>query len=293
VEAALDAAQPAAQANGVELERRLSPAPLRVFGDPARLQQVVSNLVSNAIKFTPAGGKVEVRLDAAGQQARLQVRDTGAGIDPEFLPHVFEGFRQADTSSTRANRGLGLGLALVRNLVELHRGVVEAESEGEGKGSTFTVRLPLTEGEDREAFVRTEQERLEPATLEGLRVLVVDDDRDTREVLRVLLEQWGAEVTAVASADEALAVISALDPHVLLSDIAMPGQDGYALIRQVRAREEPGSRSLPAAALTAYASREDRARALGAGYHDHIAKPVEPKRLVAVVARLAGRAVSA
>jgi PAS domain S-box-containing protein len=293
LQVAVEAAQPAAEQKGIvfatALERPLPP----VSGDPDRLQQVVSNLLSNAIKFTPAGGRIDVRLDRAGTQARVDVSDTGLGIRPDFLPYIFEQFRQADTTSTRENRGLGLGLAIARHLVQLHGGTIEAESAGEGQGATFTVTLPLMEGVVAallpEDAGHSSSASLQRDGLAGLSILVVDDAEDAREALSVLLGQYGARVTAVGSVDEALSVLERDRPDILLSDIAMPDQDGYTLIRKVRALDAARGGTIPAAALTAYATPEDRVRALSAGYHDHLPKPVDPVILVETVAHLARR----
>jgi signal transduction histidine kinase/ActR/RegA family two-component response regulator len=293
LQVAVEAAQPAADQKGIvtttALQRPLPP----VSGDPVRLQQVVSNLLSNAIKFTPSGGRIEVRLDRAGALARIQVSDTGLGIRPDFLPYIFEQFRQADNTSTRENRGLGLGLAIARHLVQMHGGTIEAESAGEGQGASFMVTLPLMEGTVA-ALLLEEADKAAAASvrrdgLAGLKVLVVDDAEDAREALSVLLGQYGARVTAVGSAEEALTVLERDRPHVLLSDIAMPDQDGYTLIRKVRALDPARGGTVPAAALTAYATPEDRQKALHAGYHDHLPKPVDPAVLVETVASLARR----
>jgi CheY-like chemotaxis protein len=252
---------------------------------------VVWNLLSNAIKFTPRGGNVWLRLGHDDGSAEIEVRDDGLGIKPEFLPHVFERFRQSDSSSTRPHGGLGLGLAIARHLVELHGGTVEVHSEGEGKGATFRVRLPLAVGAGP-AEVRA----LGPAApvsaaprLSGVSVLVVEDEADTRELVRTVLGQLGADVRLAGSAREALRAIDDQPPDVLLSDIEMPEIDGYALMRTVRERSPDRGGLVPAAALTAYARSEDRLRALRAGYQVHLAKPVEPAELAAVVASLAGR----
>jgi signal transduction histidine kinase/ActR/RegA family two-component response regulator len=294
LQVAVEAAQPAAEQKGLVLAAALERPLFPVSGDPGRLQQVVSNLLSNAIKFTPSGGRIEVRLDRVGPQARIRVSDTGMGIRSDFLPYIFEQFRQADTTSTRENRGLGLGLAIARHLVQLHGGTIEAESAGEGEGAAFMVTLPLMEGvvaallaeESGPAGVTAPMER---DSLAGVKVLVVDDAEDAREALSVLLGQYGARVTAVGSADAALSVLEHERPHVLLSDIAMPDQDGYTLIRKVRARDAAHGGTVPAAALTAYATPEDRLKALHAGYHDHLPKPVDPAVLVETVASLARR----
>ena len=296
VEAAAAVVRPAAEAKGVALNVSLGGEALTVNGDPARLQQVVWNLLSNAVKFTPAGGRVEARVRRAGSQMEVAVSDTGQGIEAEFLPHVFERFRQAEMGTTRRHAGLGLGLAIVRHLVELHGGTVKAESEGEGKGSTFIVRLPVravraaeetTARAERPARPEASDAASATHTLEGVKVLIVDDEPDARRLLTELLSQRGAEVSAAASAAEALETLQAWRPDVLLCDIGMPDGDGYELIRRVRELPlERGGRT-PAAALTAYAGPADRARALASGFQTHVAKPVEPAELAAVVAGLA------
>ena len=294
VEAALDAIRGAAEAKQVRLEAQFEFSEGQVRGDPVRLQQVVWNLLSNAVKFSAQGGHVVVRLAGVDEQVVIAVRDEGEGIALEFLPHVFERFWQADATRTRAHGGLGLGLAIVRELVHLHGGSVEAASEGKGRGTTLTVRLPLVcEGSDAEGIFPPRPalsgERFHPTpTLKGVQVLVVDDDPDARESIAVALEQSGACVHAVGSAAEAVESLERNPPDVLLSDIAMPGMDGYALLRQARARLR-GLRVV-AAALTAYAGEEDRRRALAAGFLTHLAKPVEPAELVATVAKLASGA---
>jgi len=266
-------------------------------GDPARLQQVVWNLLSNAIKFTPKGGRVQVRLERVNSHIEIAVSDTGAGIRGEFLPYAFERFRQADQKTTRHHGGLGLGLAIVRHLVELHGGTVEADSPGEGQGATFVVKLPAVPVYQKETLAG----RVQPATgdalpaydsperLDGLKVLVVDDEFDTRELLKVSIGQCGAEVVTAGSAGEALATLEEVRPDLLISDIGMPGEDGYELIRKVRALPAGRGGKIPAIALTAYARTEDRLRALRAGYQMHICKPVELAELVAVMASLIGR----
>jgi signal transduction histidine kinase/ActR/RegA family two-component response regulator len=294
-EAAVDALRHAAEARGVRLQMVLDSGAGPVFGDPDRLQQVVWNLLSNAIKFTPRGGRVFVQLWKPNSHVELVVRDTGLGIKPEFLPHVFERFRQADSSSTRAHGGLGLGLAIVRHLVELHGGTVEAISDGEGKGATFSVKLPL-------GPVRVEEEDVEPSAapasgrtareaddLAGVRVLVVEDDQESRELLESMLGRLGAEVEAAASADEAMDSLQRRTPDVLISDIEMPGENGYSLIRRIRSLPRERGGAVPAAALTAYARTEDRVAALTAGFQLHLSKPVASAELAAVVASLARR----
>ncbi|WPB79976.1 ATP-binding protein [Archangium violaceum] len=294
LEAALEAVRPAAEARGVRLELRISPdvGPLPV--DAERLQQMVWNLLTNAIKFTPAGGQVVVRLERGEREARLEVEDTGQGIAPDFLPHVFERFRQADSSTTRAHGGLGLGLAIVRHLVEMHGGSVSAHSEGPGRGATFCIRLPLTPPRAPEPpparLARPEQHPQLPAaetpSLEGLRILVVEDEPDTQALLSEVLEGSHAQVLRAASTREALALLGSVRPDVLVSDIGMAGgEDGYCLIRRIRAGEHDGQH-LPAVALTAFARAEDRRRALAAGFDMHVAKPLNTSTLLAVVASL-------
>jgi PAS domain S-box-containing protein len=296
VEAAIDTVRPAAAAREIEIAAVLEPRAGPVAGDPGRLQQVTWNLLTNAIKFTPAGGRVEVRLAHRDDHVELTVKDTGSGITSEFLPHVFERFRQADSSTTRAHGGLGLGLAIVRHLVEAHGGTVSADSAGSGKGSSFTVSLPLFHVRARAREADAPRPLPRPATLvpmtaslDDLRILIVDDDVDTLEVVKQLLEQAGASVTVAATADEALAALRESPPDVLVSDIGMPGQDGYELIRRVRRLAPEQGGRVPAAALTAFAQSDHRQQALAAGYQLYLAKPIEPTELTAAVARLAGR----
>ncbi|MBW4496028.1 MAG: response regulator [Oscillatoria princeps RMCB-10] len=294
IEAAIDSLRPAAEAKNIRLNAALDRTIRPVLGDRERLQQVIWNLLSNAIKFTPKGGRVAVTLHSADSCAEIEVSDTGAGISPDFLPYVFERFRQADSTSTRSYGGLGLGLALVRHLVELHGGIVRADSAGAGQGAAFTVRLPLAEwGAGRPASGVGEKQPapppMPPSPLAGLRVLVVEDDADTSELIATVLEGHDAKVTAVSSVREALAEIERSRPDVLVSDIGMPGEDGYSLIRKLRAMEAKQGWRIPAAALTAYAKAEDRTRALSAGFQMHITKPVEPAQLAAAVATLAER----
>jgi CheY-like chemotaxis protein/anti-sigma regulatory factor (Ser/Thr protein kinase) len=259
-----------------------------VTGDPQRLQQVVWNLLSNAVKFTPRGGRVRVAMNRSGAHVRIAVTDTGEGIDPAFLPHVFEQFRQADSSSTRRHGGLGLGLAIVRELVTQHGGTVHAESGGTGQGSMFTVELPLAAsaapaaGTEPPAVATTAPDTVTRTALQGLQVLVVDDDPDSNEVVSTLLSGCGAEVRTATSAPQALEVLGQWRPDVLVSDIAMPGTDGFALIAAVRERGGAFGQ-VPVIALTAYAGSEDRARALSAGFREHVAKPVNVTQLVRAV----------
>ena len=293
VEGALEAVAPAATAKGVHLEP-FAPAQATVLlGDPDRLQQVLWNLLSNAVKFTPSGGRVRVAVDAVGTSVRVRVMDTGKGIGPDFLPHVFERFRQASAGTTRHHGGIGLGLAIVRHLVELHGGTVAVESDGEGQGSTFAVELPL----DRSAATPTAageaavDDARDPSAhvLAGVRVLLVDDEPDARELLAVVLERFGASVTVVASARDALAALDRALPDVIVSDIAMPDEDGRALLRAVRARPAASGGRVPALALSAYARGEDRAEALAAGFEEHLSKPVKIEVLVRALAALVDR----
>jgi signal transduction histidine kinase len=288
VEAALDAVTPGALAKSVALERRIDPATGPAWADAHRLQQVVWNLLSNAIKFTDAGGRVTVTVDREDPHVVVRVADTGQGIAPEFLPFIFDRFRQADSTTTRAHGGLGLGLAIVHHLVSLHRGTVTAGSDGPNRGATFTVRIPLAPlrpSVQATAGAATGVDRLPP--LAGIRVLVVDDDADARALVTAVLAQSGAEVVTASSTQEALDSLARARPHVLVSDLSMPGDDGYALLERVRALGLDRDGRVPAVALTAFARAEDRARALAAGYAVHVPKPVEPAELVEVVARLA------
>jgi signal transduction histidine kinase/CheY-like chemotaxis protein len=292
VEAAVDANRANAEARGVRLDVRPGSGGPRVMGDPFRLQQVVSNLLSNAIKFTPAGGRVDVQVETREREVEVRVRDTGHGIRPDFLPYVFERFRQAE-SRVAGESGLGLGLALVRRLVGLHGGSVRAESPGEGQGATFTVALPLAPAEipADPPRVPTPAAAAPPAgVLLGMRVLVVDDDADTRGWLTAVLEDGGAAVTAVGSTQEALSALEQRPPHVLIADIAMPDEDGYALIRKVRAIPAERGGRVPALALTAYAGAEDRERIMSAGFEQHVPKPAQPAELIALIATLARQA---
>jgi signal transduction histidine kinase len=287
VEAAIEAVRPTAALKGVRVHLERAPDAGMVAGDAERLKQVFWNLLSNAIKFTPRDGEVRVALRRVGSHVEIAVRDTGQGIEPEFLPYVFDRFRQADSTSTRAFGGLGLGLAIVRHLVELHGGEARAESPGVGQGATFTVRLPLAAldwaPDDRNG---RDLQGAGPR-LDGLRVLAVDDDADTLETMRTLLERSGAEVRAAPSAQAALAVFDTWAPDVVIADIGMPQTDGYELMRQIRARPAGEGTRVPALALTAYARVEDRLQALDAGFQMHLPKPIEPNELIATVANLA------
>ena len=296
IEAAVDSVRPAAHAKNIQLHADLDAAPAPLLGDPNRLQQIAWNLLSNAVKFTPGGGHVRVRLRRVNSHLQFRVEDTGQGISAEFLPHVFDRFRQADGTTTRNHGGLGLGLAIARHLVELHGGAIRAESPGEGLGSTFTVDLPVMDSPPKGGAVTAPLDpdaALSPggcaASLDGLRVLVVEDEADTRELVAFTLSRCGAEVRTCGTAAEALRALAEWAPEVLLSDIGLPGTDGYAFIRQVRELPPDSAGRVPAAALTAYAGVEDRQRALAAGFQTHLAKPLDPSELIAVVAKLADR----
>ena len=290
VEAALDAMLPAAQTKGLTLVPQLDTRTGLVHGDFARLQQVVCNLLSNAIKFTASGGRVEVSLTRTGKMAQISVQDSGQGIKAEFLPHVFDRFRQEDGSISRRHGGLGLGLAIVRHLVELHAGSVEAHSEGEGAGARFVIHLPLRATSAASSIaVDAPIGRAVAATLAGVRILVVDDEIEARELMSRILQDFGAEVALADSGHSALSMLFERRPHVLLADLGMPGMDGFALIEQVRALDPEFGGLTPAVAVTGYTSPQDRLRALQSGYQNHIAKPVEPEELAIVIASLAGR----
>lgn len=296
ITAAVDAVRPAAEAKGIRLQIILDSEADAVSGDAGRLQQVVWNLVSNAVKFTPKGGRVQIRLERINSHVEIIVSDTGKGINPEFLPYVFDRFRQADQTTTRRQGGLGLGLSIVRQLVEMHGGTVHAESEGEGQGTTFIVQLPRlitisrNEREDETRVHPTAAGQVEfqdSEELNGLKILVVDDEPDSRELLRAVLEQCGAQVTTTGSVAAALETLQKGDFDVMISDIGMPDEDGYTLISEIRQLQAEKGGRIPAIALTAYARVEDRVRALNAGFQAHIPKPVEPVELVAVIASLA------
>jgi PAS domain S-box-containing protein len=297
IEAALHTVAPAADAKSIKVESIIDTHAGPVSADPNRLQQVVWNLLFNAIKFTPRYGRVTVSLQRADSEVELTISDTGQGITAEFLPHVFDRFRQADSSSSRSHGGLGLGLAIVRQVVEMHGGTVKAHSEGPGLGSTFTVSLPLlsvrapegfpTQETDDSTNARSRGSEADLPRLDDTRVLVVDDESDAREILKIMLTQCGAELRTAGSASEALDVLAEWKPDVLVSDVGMPGEDGYLLIRKVRALEAERGGRIPAVALTGYAGPEDRVRLLSAGFQMHITKPVELAELAIVVANLA------
>jgi signal transduction histidine kinase/CheY-like chemotaxis protein len=296
VDNAVATIQPAAEAKGVRVQSVVDPGVAPVSGDPGRLQQVVWNLVSNAVKFTPKKGRVQVRLERVNSHVEIVVSDTGIGIGPDFLPHVFERFRQADVGTTRKTGGLGLGLAIVRHIVEMHGGTVEASSPGEGQGATFRVRLPLmimhpSPVETRREHPRTERREAlaDLGYLEGIHVLAIDDEDDALTLLRVVLETAGARVTTFSSPLTALECIEEVKPHLLVVDLGMPEMDGFELITRIRQSPNAAIRNLPAAALTAFARSEDRTKALRSGFEMHLAKPVDPGELVASVATLAKR----
>ena len=288
VRASVDSARPTAAANGITLEVVVSPISSPICGDPARLQQVVTNLLTNSLKFTPRGGRVEVRLAQEKASAVLTVTDSGSGIRSDALPFVFERFRQASAADTKAG-GLGLGLAIVKHIVEMHQGTVTAASAGAGRGATFAVTLPLTLDAEVATARVPSRTNGEDAPLAGLRIVVADDQDDSRDLIEFLLTQQGAVVTGAASAAEAFAAVKGHPPDVLLSDIEMPGENGYALIGRVRALAPEDGGAVPAAAMTAHGSREDRDRALAAGFQRHLPKPFQPADLFALVGDLAGR----
>jgi signal transduction histidine kinase/CheY-like chemotaxis protein len=298
VNAAIDSVRPAVEAKGIWLQTMLDPEAGPISGDADRLQQIVWNLLTNAVKFTPKGGNIQVNVQRVDSHAEIVVSDSGVGISKEFLPYVFDRFRQADASTTRIHGGLGLGLSIVRQLVDLHGGSVSVHSEGEGKGATFTITLPFV-------GVVGDQKEAEPAqpvpsdevipfeglpSLQGIRVLVVDDEADTRELICEVLKECGSEVIMSRSVAEALEALEQHKPDILISDLGMPDEDGYSLISKIRALPAERGGQIPAAALTAYARAEDRMRVLRSGFQFHLPKPVDSAELVTVVASLAGRA---
>jgi signal transduction histidine kinase/ActR/RegA family two-component response regulator len=297
IEAAIETVRPSAEAKGIKLIKLLDPAAGPISGDPNRLQQVIWNLISNAIKFTGRNGRVEILLERVNSHIEITVSDTGIGITPAFLPHVFDRFRQADASATRTAKGLGLGLSIVKHLVEQHGGAVRVVSPGEGRGATFSIDLPLTvahrntESGDRlhPAGPRSVAAEFKRLDLSGIKVLVVEDQHDARELIKRVLEESAADVVTAATADEALAAVERERPDVLVSDIGMPDVDGYELLSRVRALGPARGGRVPAIALTAFARSEDRTRALHAGFLVHASKPVEPAELVATVASVVGR----
>jgi PAS domain S-box-containing protein len=299
VREAVNTVRSAADAKGVTLATVLDPRPSPVTGDPERLQQILWNLLSNAVKFTESGGRVEVRLEPVGAFVHVGVEDTGVGIPAEFLPHVFERFRQADAGIGRARGGLGLGLAITRHLVELQGGRITAASEGPGRGSTFRIELPkriahhVPVGDSGRTLPLQPPEPITVPSLHGLRILAVDDDTDALELVREVLEVTGATVIAAHSAQQALDAIDQMTPDLLIADLGMPGMSGFELIERVRRSPRPDVRAMPAAALTAFARSEDRVRALDSGFQVHLSKPIDPGELMATVAWLGGRAGAA
>jgi PAS domain S-box-containing protein len=296
VESALETVRPAAEAKGIKLEIKEDADVSHISGDPNRLQQVIWNLLSNAIKFTPNEGEVALEIERTDDFVEIRVKDSGVGIKEEFLPHVFDRFRQADASSIRKFGGLGLGLAIVRHITEMHGGTVSARSQGENQGSTFTVKLPLVappreaeETEIQKLHKSTDLETKLSLSLDGLLILVVDDEEDTRQLMVQSLTFYGATVETADSAEEALTAIEDKNPDLLVSDIGMPGEDGYTLIRKVRSLSNDQHKNIPAIALTAFTRAQDRVRALTSGYQNHVAKPVEPDELATVIASLTGR----
>jgi signal transduction histidine kinase/DNA-binding response OmpR family regulator len=299
IEAAIDAVRPAFEAKEIQFETVMDSPAYLVPGDANRLQQIFWNLFSNAVKFTPPGGRVRVEVERAGSQARASVSDSGIGIKPDFLPYIFDRFRQADGSTTRVHGGLGLGLAIVKHLVQLHQGTVDVESKGTDQGATFTISLPLASATavaelDSATVLEREGKHLPVGFSEllgGLRILVVDDELDSRELITAILTRCGSEVRCSESAAEAIQAVRDWKPHLLVSDIGMPKEDGYSLIQKLRKMKSQWAREIPAVALTAYATVEDRARALDAGFQVHVAKPIDPEALVRSIAGAAGRKI--
>nr|MDZ8037706.1 response regulator [Nostoc sp. CreGUA01] len=292
IDAALETVRLAAEAKNIQIHKTLDTSVEQVLGDSGRLQQIIWNLLSNAVKFTPEGGKIDIQLQRIDTQAEMIVSDTGKGISHEFLPHVFEYFRQADSTTTRKFGGLGLGLAIVRHLIELHGGTIQAQSLGEDQGATFTVRLPLIKKDlsgKQDTHITAFDASLADEILTGIQILVVDDDIDTREFHTFVLEQAGAKVTAAASALEALQALEQLKPDILVSDIGMPEIDGYMLMRQIKALQTEQDKQIQAIALTAYAGEINQQQALHTGFQKHISKPIEPEELVKAIATLVGR----
>ena len=297
INAAIDSIRPAAEAKSIRLQTMLDPAAGPISGDADRLQQIVWNLLTNAVKFTPKGGRIQVRVRRINSHVEISVSDSGVGISKEFLPYVFDRFRQGDASITRTHGGLGLGLSIVRQLVDLHGGSVNVQSEGEGKGATFTITLPfvgVVNQDEAESVHPTQGDEImsfeDLPSLQGLKILVVDDEADTRELIREVLKECGSEVITSRSAEEALAALEEHKPDILISDLGMPDEDGYSLISKIRALPDERGGQIPAAALTAYARAEDRMRVLRSGFQFHLPKPIDSAELVTVVASLAGRA---
>jgi signal transduction histidine kinase/DNA-binding response OmpR family regulator len=299
IEAAIEVVRPAFEAKEIQVETELDTSACLVPGDANRLQQIFWNLLSNAIKFTPAGGRVRVRTSQDDEQVRVSVSDSGIGITPEFLPYIFDRFRQADGSTTRVHGGLGLGLSIVKHLVQLHEGAVEVESEGKNQGATFTVSLPVTSNASPDELKNAVTSEPEgnglpagfSALLEGLRILVVDDEADSRDLVTAILTRCGGAVKCCETAAEAIKTFRAWKPDLLVSDIGMPIEDGYALIKKLRKLRLKLAREIPAIALTAYVTDDDRERTLSAGFQMHVAKPIEPEALVKSIAGAVGRKV--
>ena len=297
IEMTLEAVAPEAESKKIRIQSTIEPEFPSISGDPDRLQQIIWNLLSNAIKFTPAGGNIHVRLRRVDSEAEISIADSGIGIDPQFLPHAFDRFRQANSAMTRMHGGLGLGLSIVRELVELHEGSAQVHSEGQGKGATFIIRLPVAGPKNTNLSEKTSPAGLSDklaaltsqTSLDGLKILVVDDEKDTRDFVRAVLEKCGSEVTTASSAAEALGMLETQRPDFLISDLGMPGEDGYSLIGRVRALPADQGGQTPALALTAYARTGDRLRVLRSGFQIHVPKPVEPTELIVAVASLAGR----
>jgi CheY-like chemotaxis protein len=291
IEDSLESVRHAAEAKRIRLQSVLEAPGLLVSGDPGRLQQVIWNLLENAVKFTPKDGRVQIQLQRVRSHVEIVVSDTGQGIGSDVLPFVFDRLRQGDSGSARGQGGLGIGLALVRHFVELHGGSVYAESPGEGQGATFVVKLPLMVAEMRDQTIaHHDSPRLDSAVLAGARIIVVDDDPTAVELIAEVLVRAGGEAISCGTADEALQAFARSRPDVILSDIEMPGQDGYSLIRKLRALGPEQGGKTPAVALTAFGRPEDRIRSLRAGFNIHVSKPVDPAELVAIVASMLGRA---
>jgi CheY-like chemotaxis protein len=298
-QAAVDVIRPSADMKGVALTAVIDVQGDVVFGEASRLQQAIWNLLSNAVKFTDEGGRIEARLSRAGNQIEITISDTGIGIEPQFLPYVFERFRQSDSSSTRKYGGLGLGLTIAAHITELHGGSISASSPGRDQGATFRIRLPLAmtsrPGQAGKRRLESEAPRTkarkvseERQMLDGARILLVEDDPETMDMLKFIFDECGAEVITAASTSEALEALEHFRPDALVSDIAMPNQDGFDLIRQVRSQGPEQGGKIPAVAVTAYASAEDRARVLASGFQTHVSKPIDPRELIATVASLTG-----
>ncbi len=293
LEVAIDSIRPSADAKALVIRKTIDPHAGALFGDPNRLQQIVFNLLTNAVKFTPKGGKIDVLLEAVNSHVDLTIHDTGIGVTPEFLPHLFERFRQADSSTTRRYGGLGLGLSIVKQLVELHGGTVRAQSAGAGQGTTFIVSLPLraiqepSVPREHPATGKSVSTRVPEVSLAGIKVVVIDDEPDARELVKIVLADAGAEVLVGSCAEEGLDLVKERRPDVIVSDIGMPGRDGYEFIRDVRALAPDIGGRTPAIALTAFARSEDRTRAMLAGYQVHMSKPIEPHELIATIKSIA------